>query len=295
MKDFDKGRLKAMLAVFFLALALPTAALIGQAYSQLKWEAFHQYRGLATDLTGRIDAQLIDMIRIADSRSFADYSFLNVTGDTRYNFVQRSPLAAFPVAADVPGVLGYFQVDASGAFSTPLLPTAGANAEQLGIGNAEYNHRLQLAQQIQAVLADHSLVQSKTEDLLRRSLATATPEVEAAPEETREDDSLEAPGSRSRQYALNPPADVPDEELALLRSTVAELAAGAYLDEATTDEDAADDFAPAQVSGSFTAENVYSQQVFDLLKQQREDTPVDTTQTQTKELDDTQDSTTDNR
>ena len=94
MKGFDKGRLKSLLAVFFLALAVPTGALIWQAYSQLKWEAFHQYRGLAEDLISRIDGQLTDMIDAADARSFADYTFLNVTGEAKYNFVERSPLSS---------------------------------------------------------------------------------------------------------------------------------------------------------------------------------------------------------
>ena len=137
IKGFDKGRLKRLLAIFFLALAVPTSALIWQAYSQLKWEAFHQYRGLAEGLTDRVDAQLVDVINTADARSFADYTFLNVTGDTRFNFVQRSPLSAYPVTEDLPGVMGYFQVDTDGEFSTPLLPPEGTDAEQLGIGIAE--------------------------------------------------------------------------------------------------------------------------------------------------------------
>ena len=32
------------LLLFFLALAVPTAVLVRQAYSQLKWEAFHQHQ-----------------------------------------------------------------------------------------------------------------------------------------------------------------------------------------------------------------------------------------------------------
>jgi hypothetical protein len=133
IKGFDKGRLKWLLAVFFLAMAVPTGALIWQAYSQLKWEAFHQYRGLAEDLTGRVDAQLTEMIATADARSFADYTFLNLTGETAYKFVERSPLSAYPVTEDLPGVMGYFQVDSNGSFSTPLLPPEGADAEKLGL------------------------------------------------------------------------------------------------------------------------------------------------------------------
>jgi hypothetical protein len=41
-KGFDKGRLRNLLALIFLALAVPTAVLIWQGYSQLKWEAFHR-------------------------------------------------------------------------------------------------------------------------------------------------------------------------------------------------------------------------------------------------------------
>ena len=36
--------------------------------------------------------------------------------------MQRSPLSAFPVESAVPGVIGYFQVDAAGTLTTPLLP-----------------------------------------------------------------------------------------------------------------------------------------------------------------------------
>ena len=37
IKGYHKGRLRNLLTIFFLALAIPTAVLIWQAYSQLKW------------------------------------------------------------------------------------------------------------------------------------------------------------------------------------------------------------------------------------------------------------------
>ena len=122
IKGFDKDRLKMLLALFFMALAIPTAVLIWQAYSQLKWEAFHQYRGMAEELTKRMDASLVDRINTAEARSFADYTFLIVSGEPSANLVQRSPLSEFPVTQDLPGVIGYFQVGTEGDFSTPLLP-----------------------------------------------------------------------------------------------------------------------------------------------------------------------------
>ena len=94
IKGYDKRRLRNLLAVIFVALAIPTAVLIWQGYSQLKWEAFHQYRGLSEALNSRIYARLIDLINTADARPFAVYSFLVLPGDASINFLQRSPLAA---------------------------------------------------------------------------------------------------------------------------------------------------------------------------------------------------------
>lgn len=178
IKGFDRGRLRMLLALLFLALAVPTAALIWQAYGQLKWEAFHQYRAIAEELTDRIDARLIDMINANDARSFADYAFLVVSGDPSANFVQRSPLSAYPVAEDLPGVIGYFQVDADGRFSTPILPPAGTEASALGIGEAEYAGRRQLAREIQSILADNRLVPSRPEADALRNLAASAVELE---------------------------------------------------------------------------------------------------------------------
>ena len=159
IEGLDKTRLRNFLALFFLALAIPTAVLIWQAYSQLKWAAFHQDQVDATELTHRIDSRLNEFIRTADARTFADYTFLVVSGDPSAKFVQRSPLSAYPVQADVPGVIGYFQVDTDGNFSTPLLPPEDADAASLGISDAELGMRQSLALVLHAVLADNRLAQ----------------------------------------------------------------------------------------------------------------------------------------
>jgi signal transduction histidine kinase len=272
IKGFDKGRLKGLLAVFFLALAVPTGALIWQAYSQLKWEAFHQYRGLAESLTGRVDGQLIDMINSADARSFADYTFLNVTGETKYNFVQRSPLSAYPVTEDLPGVMGHFQVDSDGSFSTPLLPPEGADAEQLGIGDVEYNNRLQLAQEIQTVLADNRLVQARAELGLRRDLnlapATAEEDLEAGEKEADEPDYLI---SRSRQLEPGAELEAPAAQPAAASAQIAEAVAGGFLDETSADKDAVDEFEAKQQAAVASEDAAYSQQVFDQLNELQAD------------------------
>lgn len=191
IKGFDKGRLRNLLLLFFLALAVPTAVLIGQAYSQLKWEAFHQYRVLAEELTHRIDDRMIDLVNTADARSFTDYTFLVVAGDPSANLVQRSVLSSYPVDGDLPGTLGYFQVGSDGAFSTPILPPAGSAPEELGISNAEFESRSRLAQELQMVLADNRLVKSKpparrSQDEIRPSAVSSL--AAAAPQDIFEED-----------------------------------------------------------------------------------------------------------
>jgi len=58
----ERRRLRRWLALFFIALTIPTGILIRQAYSQLKWEAFRQHQVLAQELATRIDTQLSEMI-----------------------------------------------------------------------------------------------------------------------------------------------------------------------------------------------------------------------------------------
>jgi signal transduction histidine kinase len=203
---FDKGRLRNFISLFFLALAVPTAVLIWQAYSQLKWEAYYQHRAVAEELTGRIDTRLNTMIRTADARSFADYTFLVVTGDPSANFVQRSPLSAYPVAEDLPGVLGYFQVDTDGVFSTPILPPDGTDAASLGIAGDEYASRIRLAEEIQAVLAENRLVQSRPGDDSLRRLETRGALASAALEEEKD-----AAGVAGRLQRARRPATEPEE------------------------------------------------------------------------------------
>ncbi len=218
IKGFDKGRLRTLLTLFFLALAVPTAVLIWQAYSQLKWEAFHQYRGGAEELTSRIDTRVSDMIKTADAHSFADYTFLVVSGDPSAKFVQRSPLSAYPVEADLPGVLGYFQVNTDGVFSTPLLPPEGTQAANFGIEESEYTSRLQVAQEIQAVLAENRLVQSRQEFGSRRRLSASFARPEAAFEEEKAADEYRAGAVRGRDDA----APVDKDAVGRLETTSAE-------------------------------------------------------------------------
>jgi len=270
-KGFDKGRLRNLLTLIFLALAVPTAVLIWQAYSQLKWEAFHQSRGIAEELTRRIDARLIDMVNTADARSFGDYTFLVVTGDPRANFVQRSPLSAYPVTADLPGVLGYFQVDSDGTFSTPLLPPSSTAADTLGIGRGEYDDRLQLAQKIQAVLADNRLVRSRPELSRERKLFPKAGEVAVEQEQASDGDTTPIPDTPAVVLELDAQRGA---TLARgLTDSITAVAPGEMTGDTFAGKDDDDKPGAMPLETAATATETYSQQVFDQLNATNARTP----------------------
>jgi len=165
LKGLDSRRLQLWLFLFFLALAVPTAILIYQAYHQLKWEAFHQHQQLAEELAARIDSRLLQLIDDVEASSFTDYAFLVIAGDPVTNFLQRSTLSSYPVTPLVPGLIGYFQVDAEGLFSTPLLPQPGVNPRAYGISGQELKERLALSERIQQILSRNRLVRGAEIDL----------------------------------------------------------------------------------------------------------------------------------
>ncbi len=158
LTGLDRKGLRRWLTIFFLALAVPTGILIRQAYSELKWEAFHHYREQAGELAARIDSRLIQLIGQEEVRSFTDYAFLNVAGAPSANFLQRSPLSVFPVASAIPGLIGYFQVDSRGLFSTPLLPQADAEPRRYGIAGEALAQRQGLADRLRRILSQNRLV-----------------------------------------------------------------------------------------------------------------------------------------
>ena len=195
-KGFDERGLRWLFADFFLALAVPAALLGAQAFSQLKWEALRTTQLAAEELAARVDAQLTAAIAAEDARSFGDYSFLVVTGDAAANFVQRSPLSAFPVTSGVPGVLGYFQVDAAGKLTTPLLPGSEVAPASYGIGVEEQAARAARFAELRAVLAENHLVRAARDE------APASPALADKPR-------LEALGGGAPRLAVAPAARPP--------------------------------------------------------------------------------------
>ncbi len=160
------SRLRKLMWVYFIAMALPTAVLIYKSYDQLKWEAFYQHRQLAEEFSKRIDQTFNELVLQEESRSFGDYAYTLVGGNNEVNYFERSPLSSYPVTTDTPGIVGYFQIDAEGAFSTPLVPVleltkvpiTPEQSSQYGLSEEELEQRMLAQVTIEEVLSRNKLV-----------------------------------------------------------------------------------------------------------------------------------------
>jgi signal transduction histidine kinase len=202
-RGLTPARLRIALGLLFLALAVPSAALIMQTQRQLKWEALHQQRELAVELAERIDRGLQRRVAIEDARSAADYAFLIAASDPGAP-LQRSPLAQLPLAADWPGLLGWFQVDPAGRFSTPLLPE---DADARGLAVDALAERRARRDALLDVLAENRLAE-------RRRLTE--PEAEPGPDPLAARRALRRPadsvGRTARTAISDADADIAAEQ-----------------------------------------------------------------------------------
>lgn len=158
-RSLSPARLRLILAALFVALAVPTAVLVQQTQRQIGFEAFHQYRTLADELGLRIDVELQRLVALEEARGYGDYGFVVTRLDSAANAIapERSPLSRFPMQSQFPGLIGYFQVDADGRFSTPLLPYDLAPADAVMPAD-ELARRTALRDRLLDVLSRNQLI-----------------------------------------------------------------------------------------------------------------------------------------
>ena len=83
-----RRRLLVGLVFFAAGLIIPVSFLVVHTFNQLEVEAFYTLRGEAEDLARSIDGRFLEIIEREESRSFDEYSFLNLAGNSKSNFVQ---------------------------------------------------------------------------------------------------------------------------------------------------------------------------------------------------------------
>ena len=178
LSGLSRRGLRRGLVLFFVLLLIPTTILIHQAHRQLKWESFRTFQVQAVELLGRIDDRLLSWIAEEEARPETDYGFVVSGSGGGAIFFQRSPLSRFPVIAGIPGLIGHFQVDAEGGFSTPLLPTGAPEEAAAGdIGPEEREKRAEVEARILSVLSDNRLVTRRKRELPRDGTGMAEEDV----------------------------------------------------------------------------------------------------------------------
>ncbi len=142
-------RLRRWCALLYLGLLVPSAVLVWQGANNLRYQSFHSAHALAEGLAQRIGDDLGRTLAAEQARAATDYEFFVLSGD---QYLQRSPLADLAPAVDLPGLVGFFQVDAAGRISTPVEPPA-RQAENAALSARELADRQAQASRLRSLVA----------------------------------------------------------------------------------------------------------------------------------------------
>jgi len=179
MHRLSLPKTRLLFFAFFLALVIPASILSFKAHEQLRWQTLHQFQLDAQTLAQQIDDLLTKALDKEEARADTDYTFFVLAGSPEAKFVQRSDLSKFPVESELEGVLGYFQIDEKGTFSSPILPSAHVRSEVqpilYGISQKENQLRKELEQSVRSILMQNKLVVSQHEK--RDQFSSADPQI----------------------------------------------------------------------------------------------------------------------
>ncbi len=156
-------RLRLLVLLFLIGLAIPLYILFNRVYSQLQQEALYEYRLRAENAVGLVDDDITRLMAQESNRPFADYGFFQIEAQQllQTKDLTLSPLSQFPVSSPVPGLIGYFQISPAGTFSSPVLPDitkAELDAYNIQFSEDEYTNRLALKNRLERVLNTDQLL-----------------------------------------------------------------------------------------------------------------------------------------
>ena len=147
-------RLAILFVGIFLVIALPVAGLLFNSYCHMQDDARAEWALHANQVLKMANNKIKDDLSIENKRSFMEYRFVKVAKTISGEQPTYSDLALnFPVTScaedrsrndycsEYSGIVGHFQIDADGVFSTPYLP-AGA-LEQVQLENKDVRESFQ--------------------------------------------------------------------------------------------------------------------------------------------------------
>ncbi|MEE8410110.1 MAG: HAMP domain-containing sensor histidine kinase [Myxococcota bacterium] len=114
-------RLRLVFLVVTVVLLVPIVLLVHWALDNVAVEAQGRHRAIAERVFDEMEREIGDLLEQEEERPFGEYSYLYAPeGSIKAAFgLRRSPLAEEP---DRPYVVGYFQIDPDGTFTSPRVP-----------------------------------------------------------------------------------------------------------------------------------------------------------------------------
>ena len=155
-----RKRLWFVIFAFVAIVMVSLIILVRYTLTQLEWERFHQHRLQAEAIAQRLNTNLQSIIDIEEQRAIGEYRFIYTApniNDKDQTLSLRSDLSILPLQSQVPGIMGYFQIDADNQFSTPLLPESLTLAREYGLSIEDYNDRAEQANRLADILIDNNL------------------------------------------------------------------------------------------------------------------------------------------
>ena len=145
LKNHVKKRLVLFYTAIFVVIALPVAWLLYDSYLRMQDDAKAEWAMHATQVLKMANNRIKDDLSIENKRSFMEYRFIKVAktisageqptySDLALNFPVtscNSDSTKIDYCSQYAGLVGHFQIDPDGVFSTPYLPAGALGQVQL--------------------------------------------------------------------------------------------------------------------------------------------------------------------
>ena len=145
LKNRIKKRLVLIYTAIFAVIALPVAGLLYDSYLHMQDESKAEWAMHATQVLKMVNNRIKDDLSIENKRSFMEYRFIKVAktisageqptySDLALNFPVtscNSDSSKIDYCSQYAGLVGHFQIDPDGVFSTPYLPAGALGQVQL--------------------------------------------------------------------------------------------------------------------------------------------------------------------
>lgn len=106
----------------FIAVTVIAWVVVYRTHSQIGTEARLMLRERGALISQLLGDRLNSVLEEENRRSFSHYRFMMTIPSLGRENTVLSPLAQYPIQSDIPGLLGYYQIDPNGSFHTPILP-----------------------------------------------------------------------------------------------------------------------------------------------------------------------------